>query len=668
MGKQRLQLTWYNKDKALIPTENGKYGYKWVDPDDPRYCETHTLILDEYIRGVQTPKSDNYEYSKRADLIPQDDNLLILGESGDVLETLTRVPELANKYVGQVKLIYIDPPFNTEQTFASYEDNLEHSIWLTMMRDRLLHLKKLLSKDGSIWVHLDNAESHRMRLLMDEIFGPENFVIDMQWEKKYGASNNSHSIASLTDTILVYQKTTLFSPKRLPRTNKMNARYFNTDNDPLGRWKVGDATARHNIGHMQHPGVFGFQNPFTGEMQYPSDGANWYFRRDTVKKYLSFWGEYEDGEYDEQEKLRRKQIEGAEVELREDIKPLVLKQWTKEIGEKNKEKFNNTVLPQFTPTPSGGAILKVYLSEVSGRVPVNFLPHIEVGHNDSAKKEIKALFPTALPFSTPKPERLLERIIHIATNPGDIVLDCFAGSGTTAAVAQKMGRKWVTCELLESTFNNYTKPRLEKVVNDQDTGGITKTKGERIVADGVVLPDGVDADDAATFTKILNKLIADNDELKKDKIIKQLKKMTKTKRTREVINWRGGGGFQVAHLSPACFDYDSEIDRVFLTDDANGDILVRSVAANLGFTMLDKNVPSVFDARRGKTVLKVIDGVASNVIVDWLVSHVQLDETIVLAVTSVEDGVREYLRRCCKGSRIVNIPDDIFDYSKGGED
>lgn len=137
MTAQRLQLTWYNKDKALIPTETGKYGYTWVDPSDPRYCETHTLVLDDYVQGSQTPKSDEFAYSERADLEPQDDNLLILGESGDVLEALTRVPELAEKYVGKVKLIYIDPPFNTAQTFASYEDNLEHSIWLTMMRDRL---------------------------------------------------------------------------------------------------------------------------------------------------------------------------------------------------------------------------------------------------------------------------------------------------------------------------------------------------------------------------------------------------------------------------------------------------------------------------------------------------------------------------------------------------
>ena len=167
MTAQRLQLTWYNKDKALISSETGKYSYLWVDPSDPRYCETHTLVYDNFVRGQQLPKSAEFEYSKRADREPQDDNLLILGESGDVLEALTRVPELAEKYVGKVKLIYIDPPFNTSQAFADYEDNLEHSVWLTMMRDRLSYMRKLLSSDGSIWVHLDDVEVHRMRVLLD---------------------------------------------------------------------------------------------------------------------------------------------------------------------------------------------------------------------------------------------------------------------------------------------------------------------------------------------------------------------------------------------------------------------------------------------------------------------------------------------------------------------
>lgn len=140
--------------------------------------------MDEYVEGVQAPKVEGVVYSERADLEPTTDNLLILGESGNVLEALTRVPELKDKYVGKVKCIYIDPPFNTGEVFGeSYEDNLEHSIWLTMMRDRLDHLHKLLASEGSIWVHLDNKENHRMRLLLDAKFGPGNFVAEVVWQK-----------------------------------------------------------------------------------------------------------------------------------------------------------------------------------------------------------------------------------------------------------------------------------------------------------------------------------------------------------------------------------------------------------------------------------------------------------------------------------------------------
>lgn len=189
---------------------------------------------------------------------------------------------------------------------------------------------------------------------------------------------------------------------------------------------------------------------------------------------------------------------------------------------------------------------------------------METGHSREGEEEVKALFPGLVPFSTPKPERLLERIIHIGSNPGDIVLDVFVGSGTTAAVAQKMGRRWVTCELLESTFTTFTRPRLEKVVNDEDPGGITRTKGERVDATEDGLPDGVSPEDAAKFTSVLNKLIADDPEAKKNPLTKALKTAAKTSRTKEVLNWRGGG-FQVAHLSPACFDYDPALDRVMLT-------------------------------------------------------------------------------------------------------
>ena len=615
MAQQRLQLTWYNKDKALIPTETGKYGYMWVDPEDPRYCETHTLVYDEYVRGEQTPKNDEFHYSQQADLTPQDDNLLILGESGDVLEALTRVPELADKYVGKVKMVYIDPPFNTAQTFASYEDNLEHSIWLTMMRDRLLYLKKLLSVDGTIWVHLDDVEVHRMRILLDEVFTPNCYVTTIAWEKAQGARNDT-DISSAQDLILVYKKTLSLDFKTvrnlLDRTAAQIGRYQNPDNDPRGEWRQGDnGTAKSGSEEYRFPITLP-----SGRIVTPPPGSYWRFSKET--------------------------FEEARQEGRI---------WFGADGDS---------LP----------ILKRYLSEVQqGVVPRTWWPATEVGSNQEAKRDhLRKMFPELEPFSTPKPERLLQRIIHIATNPGELVLDCFAGSGTTAATAQKMGRRWVTCELLESTFRKYTLPRLEMVVNNKDSRGITRTKGERIEAEGVKLPEGVSPDDAAKFNSVLNKLISDDEILKKDRIIKELKALSKTQKTKETINWRGGGGFQVAHLSPECFDYDPKLGCVMLTENATGDTLIRSVAANLGFSLIKPDEATIFDGRKGKSLLKVIEGVVTVEIVDWLASQIKEEEKIVIASMSVMDGVRQHLRHVCKGARVVIIPDDIFKYTEGGEE
>ena len=208
--------------------------------------------------------------------------------------------------------------------------------------------------------------------------------------------------------------------------------------------------------------------------------------------------------------------------------------------------------------------------------------------------------------------------------------------------------------------------RLTKVVNDTDPGGVTRTKGERTATKDVILPEGVSPEDAAKFTSVLNKLIADDPKAKKDPQVKALKAAAKTVRTKDVVNWRGGGGFQVAHLSPSCFDYDPALDRVMLTPEATGEVLVASVAANLGFSLLHPDDDVVFDGRRGNSLLKVIEGVATIDEVDRLVEQIEPGETIALAATVVLDGVREHLRRACKGSRVVAIPDDIFPYAQGG--
>ena len=662
MTAQRLQLTWYNKDKALIPTETGKYGYTWVDPSDPLDCETHTLVLDDYVQGSQTPKSDEFAYSERADLEPQDDNLLILGESGDVLEALTRVPELAEKYVGKVKLIYIDPPFNTAQTFASYEDNLEHSIWLTMMRDRLHHMKKLLADDGSIWVHLDYAENHRMRLLLDEVFGCSNFIAEFVWQKADSPRGDAQRVSVDQDVILCYAASGSTVMNRMERTAADNARFSNPDGDSKGVWFSDNRSAPTNVMSWQHPSTFAIQHPISGEMIYPAKGGCWRFGRERLLESLNEYAEYASGDVDIAARVANTSLRSDQV--RSDIPDLVLVD-PASAAQCARTRIDDGNWPEFFVTATSFGRKSYPPNE--GQPARSWWPNDQVGHNREAKSEIKALFSGATPFSTPKPERLLERIIHIGSNPGDIVLDVFAGSGTTAAVAQKMGRRWVTCELLESTFTTFTRPRLEKVLNDQDPGGITRTKGERVDATEDGLPDGVSPEDAAKFTSVLNKLIKDDPELKKSIEVKTLKAASKTRRTKEVVNWRGGGGFQVAHLSPACFDYAPELDRVMLTAAATGQTLIESVTANLGFTLLHPDDDYIFDARRGNALLKVVEGVATTEIVDWLASQIQPGETIVLAATTVMDGVRQHLRKLVKGSRVVALPDDVFRYSEGGD-
>ncbi|KQB84988.1 Modification methylase MboII [Corynebacterium oculi] len=452
---------------------------------------------------------------------------------------------------------------------------------------------------------------------MDEVFGAGNFVGQISWEKVAGRDNRS-VVSKTCDFILVYASVRdRFKDYRnlLPRdAGDTSAAYTNPDNDIRGVWTSGDFTAQYNPAeNPRFDQIYELVTP-AGRTFMPPKGRVWLM---TEPRY--------------QEMLKDNRL------------------WFGNDGRN---------IPR----------VKRFLSEVQGGlVPKTLWLHSEVGNNDQAKKEIQALISVENPFSTPKPERLLERIIHIGSNPGDIVLDVFAGSGTTAAVAQKMGRRWVTCELLESTFNTFTRPRLEKVVNDQDLGGITRTKGERVAADGIELPDGVSPEDAAKFTSVLNKLIKDDPELKKSADVKTLKAASRTKRAKEVLNWRGGGGFQVAHLSPACFDYDPELDRVMLTPEATGQTLIESVAANLGFTLLHPDDDYVFDARRGNALLKVVEGVATIEVADSLVAHVQPGETIVLAATTVMDGVRQHLRKSVKGSRVVALPDDMFRYSEGSD-
>ncbi len=661
--QQRLELTWTNKDKALIPTEHGRYGYTWVDPRDPRYCETRVLTVDETVTGTRADKEEDTTYSERADLEPQSDSLLILGESGDVLEALTRIPEWSKKYVGKVKCIYIDPPFNTAQTFANYEDNLEHSVWLTMMRDRLLHLRELLSEDGSIWVHLDDVENHRMRSLMDEVFGSGSFVAEVVWQKSDTLRNDTKQFSTDSDSIIVYSKRPEFAPNKMPRPESMNGHYGNPDNDDT-RWFNSGPTAP---GAATHQGmVYAIQNPITGDLHYPIRGNCWALRQSDILEMLSEYAKFELVDIkDSEERSARCGVPVSEI--RPDVKAIMVSGSLKESANSAKRRVGQGKWPKFFFASNGRGYpgKKTYLSS-EGVPPRTFWPHEEVGSNRSAKREVSVLFPEESKFATPKPERLLERVIHIATNPGDIVLDVFAGSGTTAAVAQKMGRRWVTCELVEDTFNRFTRPRLEKVINNEDQGGITVQKEERADATEDGLPEGLTPEEAQKFTSLLNKAIKNDDELKKNPAVKQLKKMTKTKPVKGVVNWRGGGGFQVAHLEPPCYDYDPEVALTTLTEHATGNLLVRSVAAQLRFALTPEDL--YFDGKRGREHLVVVEGVLDKEKVGEVMAHLPEGHSVLFAATVVDDFAREHVRGFKNGSRVVHVPLEVFPYSDAAEE
>lgn len=657
MTNQLLQLTWSNKDLALIPTETGKYGYRWVSPSDPRYCETHTLEISDHVVGSQTPKEDGVTYSELADLAPTDDNLLILGESGDVLEALTRVPELADKYAGQIKCIYIDPPFNTAQAFTNYEDNLQHSVWLTMMRDRLQHMHTLLSADGSIWVHLDDVENHRMRVLLDEVFGPENFVAEVIWQKVDGPRNDAALFSSDHDTIMVYRKSLAFEVNRLPRSADMNARFSNPDNDPEGAWAADNPCGPNAATHQGM--VYAIEHPITGDLMYPSMGRCWAESQDAMLSHMQGWAHYELRDIDDA--AARARVCGIPPEtVRENVSAIMLAEPLEIAGQKARRLIDSgEPMPRLIFTKGGlGRVMRKSRIPVKGQVPRTIWFNEDVSHNRGAVKEQTKLFPGVTPFKTPKPERLLERVLHIATNPGDIVLDVFAGSGTTAAVAQKMGRRWVTCELQEDNFTQFTRPRLEKVVRGEDHGGITTSKGERVPAAGTDLPEGMSAEDAQKFTSLLNKLVRDDDDLKKCPQVKALKALSKTTKTPDTVNWRGGGGFTVARLSPECFDYDETLGLTLLTDAATGDTLINSVAANLNFHHTPDD--PVFHGIRGCMRLVVVEGTLLTSRVDELLAELADGELLTIATTEPDEAIRSHLRQVKRGCRMVHIPDDIF--------
>ena len=442
----RLELTWSNKHLRLHTTSEGEY--EWVEPTDPRVTEVR--LIDELDR-VGEPDPD----------LP---NLLIRGDALHALTSLNRIPALADRYAGKVRLVYIDPPFNTGQAFAHYDDNLEHSVWLSMLRDRLEQIAPLLAPNGSVWVHLDDAEVHRCRLVMDEVLGTGSFIATMVWQRRFSRSNDAQ-VSTSHDYILVYGPSGRLTPLNpLPASEGQLSRYNNPDSDPRGPW----VSVSFNAPNIRPNLTYEIVGP-SGRVHVPPAGRCWSTTEAEFQRLRT-----EDRIY-------------------------------------------------FGADGNGVPRLKRYLAEVDTSVrPWTWWPHDEVGNTQESAREIAAL---GLPrFATPKPERLLSRIITIASEPGDVVLDCFAGSGTTPAVAHKLGRSWVAVEREAETLDTLAVPRLTMVVTGQDTGGVSEAAG-----------------------------------------------------------WQGGGGFTVAEVCPSMFDLDLETGDVYMAEWATNGWFASACAAHLGF-------------------------------------------------------------------------------------
>jgi adenine-specific DNA-methyltransferase len=343
------------------------------------------------------------------------DNMLIRGDN------LLGLKALEQEFAGKVKCVFIDPPYNTGSAFEHYDDGVEHSIWLSLMRERLVALKNLMSDSGTIWITIDDNEGHYLKVLCDEVFGRCNFVSTIAWMKRVSPANDAKYFSSDHDSILVFAKNKAnWSPNRLPRGEQQNSYYKNSDNDPRGPWN--SVTYTGNKTRVERPNLYyGIKNPYTNEIVFPPDTLTWRYGPETheknVAQRLLYWG-----------------------------------------------KEGKSRVPR----------LKMFLEDAKPIVPRSVWLSSEAGSTQTAMTEQKTL--SKVPFGTPKPEILLNRIIHIATNPGDLVLDSFLGSGTTAAVAHKMGRRWIGIELGEHC-ETHCLPRLKKVVDGEDPGGITQAVG-----------------------------------------------------------------------------------------------------------------------------------------------------------------------------------------------
>jgi len=421
------------------------------------------------------------------------DNMLIHGDN------LLALKSLEQEYAGKIKCIYIDPPYNTGSAFEHYDDGVEHSLWLTMMQSRLENLKNLLSENGSIWVSINDHEMPYLKVLMDMVFGRKNFVSTICWEMIYTKKNSAKYFSTMHEYVIVFAKNKdLFVVNQLTRSDAQNNNFKNPDNDPRGMWIDNAVHARN----FYSKGSYIVTSP-TGKEFSPPQGRYWAVSEDNFKKLDAdnriWWG----------------------------------------------------------ASKSNAPRKKTFITEVKqGVVPGTIWRYNEVGSNAEAKNEIKQLFKDEGVFITPKPERLLERILHIATDPGDLVLDSFLGSGTTAAVAHKMGRKWISIELGEHCYTHCI-PRLKQVIDGTDKGGVsTSSKTTAPVK----------------LCKSCQSSLCE----------KCTEKVGKNNKGGELL-WKGGGGFRFYELGPSLIAEDRWGNPV-INPEFNPAMLAEAMCKLEGFT------------------------------------------------------------------------------------
>ena len=416
------------------------------------------------------------------------ENMIIHGDNLEALKAL--LPQ----YEGKVKCIYIDPPYNTGNEGWCYNDNVSdphiqkwlgevvgkegedltrHDKWLCMMYPRLMLLQKLLADDGVIFISIDDNELYNLKSICDEIFGASCYVSDIAWQRTYSTRNDSKGIVNEVEHILVYSKVPEWNPNKLPRTEEMNARYSNPDNDVCA-WKSTDAFAP---GASTHQGmVYAIQNPFTGVLLYPSNGRHWSLGQDQMFEIMSQWGEYELREIDDVQK--RASICGvSEEQVKSSVKAIMLSDNLENAAQKASAIYNRGQWPlfYFGQDGKGGIRRKTYLNTVGGRIPTNFWPFSETGHTDEAKKEMLAIFDGKATFDTPKPHRLIEFVLKVAGTQDALILDSFAGSGTTAHAVLNMNkadgghRKFILVEMGDYA-DTITAERVKRVIHGYSEG------------------------------------------------------------------------------------------------------------------------------------------------------------------------------------------------------